>query len=161
MRRGGEILGYRRNGLKTVEDKRARDRETREANVGGARLDKSEAHVDKRATDIAALLTSIRAFAADPGGRMTMKLPPMKTDIRKAVHEIAFAFRLKSKSSGSGDKRYTTLTKTTKTMLAVDDWTVAKILRRTCAATGDSQNRHGGSGARRHRDGEQVGKVCK
>lgn len=44
-----------------------------------------------------------------------LALPPMEKDERKIVHGIANAFKLKSKSDGSGKTRFPVLTKTLRT----------------------------------------------
>ncbi|KAK2628887.1 hypothetical protein QTJ16_001990 [Diplocarpon rosae] len=67
------------------------------------------------------------------GDNTTLSLPPMDKADRKIVHEIAQAFKLKSKSAGNGNQRFPILYRTNKTrafnasaFYAVD----AKISRR-------------------------------
>ncbi|WPG98049.1 Hypothetical protein R9X50_00083300 [Acrodontium crateriforme] len=49
-------------------------------------------------------------------GQQTRPFPPMNTEDRKALHEIANAFKLKSKSVGSGNSRFPVLYKTKRTV---------------------------------------------
>lgn len=136
----------------------------RKAMLAAARLDPTITVIPNRIIDITTLVQQIRRFVAEIGGPHEMKLPPTNKETRKNVHELAIAFGLKSLSKGKGDARYTTLTKTTRTGVKVDEWKISKILRRS-----------GGQGSRgdsfvadaknriirvpRHREGEIVGHV--
>lgn len=46
------------------------------------------------------------------------------------VHELANAFSLKSVSKGHGDARYTTLTKTTRSGIQINEKKIGRIVRR-------------------------------
>lgn len=93
-----------------------------------------------------------------------MALPPTNKETRKNVHELAIAFGLKSVSKGKGEARYTTLAKTTRSGVRVDEAKVGKIMRRSggAGARGDSFVDGGGrSGPMpRHREGDEVGKAA-
>ncbi|PPR07557.1 hypothetical protein CVT24_008753 [Panaeolus cyanescens] len=134
----------------------------RKAMLAAARLDPTITVIPNRIIDITTLVQQIRRFVDEIGGPHEMKLPPTNKETRKNVHELAIAFGLKSVSKGKGDARYTTLTKTTRTGVRVDEWKISKIVRRS-----------GGQGARgdsfvadvknriikvpRHKEGEIVG----
>ncbi|KAI0257906.1 hypothetical protein BC834DRAFT_871659 [Gloeopeniophorella convolvens] len=102
----------------------------------------------------------IKQFVADIGGGNTLALPPMDRHVRKEVHEIAHAFNLKSKSKGGGAARYTTLIKTTRSGVKIDQRKVARLLRQSGSAL-TVQGRAGATfGTRKPRDGEVVGKTA-
>ncbi|KAI0315176.1 hypothetical protein OF83DRAFT_1174066 [Amylostereum chailletii] len=86
--------------------------------------------VPNRVVDFASLEQQIRRFLDDIGGPDTMVLPPMDKSKRKMVHELAQAFNLKSESKGKGLGRYTSLIKTTKSGVNVNDRKVRSILKR-------------------------------
>ena len=134
--------------------------------------------------DMVTLVQQIRRFIDDDDeGRQTMALPPTNKATRKNIHELALAFNMKSVSKGHGDARYTTLTKTKRSGLDVDENKVAKIVRRrnysrednSFVKKGGSKRGGGDSFVRdkkgkksrtgdqalvpRHREGEEVGKV--
>lgn len=101
-----------------------------------------------RIVDITTLVQQIRRFTDVSCLKQTMALPPMETGHRKKVHELAHAFSLKSKSQGSGNGRYISLIKTTRTVLAkVDEKKIARVL-------GNHRKP-----VQRQREGEEVGKV--
>ncbi|KAF2717385.1 hypothetical protein K431DRAFT_288600 [Polychaeton citri CBS 116435] len=60
------------------------------------------------------IMEEIREFLAS--GFETRAFPPMDKKDRKALHEVAAALGLKSKSQGSGKTRHTILTKTRRTL---------------------------------------------
>ncbi|KAG5636882.1 hypothetical protein H0H81_006501 [Sphagnurus paluster] len=143
----------------------------RKAMLAAAKLDPTIMVLPNRIIDVTTLVQQIRRFIADVGGPQTMSLPPTDKATRKNVHELALAFNLNSISKGKGDARYTTLTKTTRTGLFVDENKAAKIMRRGGGGGGGSgkrgefmgSNGRGGGGKPmmpRHKEGEEVGKAA-
>jgi hypothetical protein len=104
----------------------------------------------------------MRQFVADISGARTHPLPPMDLKMRKTVHDLADAFKLKSKSKSSGAARFTTLTKTALSGMNVDEKAIARILGQPSSyvthegAKGKGRPR---AGRMRPRDGEVVGEV--
>jgi len=138
----------------------------RKAMLAAAKLDPTITVLPNRVIDMVTLVQQIRRFIDDVGGPQTMSLPPTNKETRKNIHEMAIAFNLKSLSKGKGDSRYTTLTKTTKSGIRIDEHKVAKIMRRSggMGAKGDSfiYDRKGKGGSRpmpRQKEGDEVGKV--
>ncbi|CAA7260811.1 unnamed protein product [Cyclocybe aegerita] len=137
----------------------------RKAMLAAAALDPTITVIPNRVVDMTTLVQQIRRFIADIGGPKEMALPPTNKETRKNIHEMAIAFNLKSVSKGKGDARYTTLTKTTRSGVGVNEQKVAKIVRRSggMGARGDSfiydKKGRSGSGPKmpRHRDGDEVG----
>jgi hypothetical protein len=112
--------------------------------------------------DLETVVKRMRRFVADINGTNTLSLPSMDREMRKSVHELAHAFKLKSKSQGTGVSRFTTVMKTTHSSGRVDEKKIAWILRgspSSYVAGGDKRNK-GGAGKRRLHDGEVVGEVC-
>jgi hypothetical protein len=107
--------------------------------------------------DMVSLEREIRRFITNLGGGHSMALPPMTKEERKKVHELANAFNLKSVSKGKGADRYTTLIKTTRSGLNIDERKIGRVLRTTEVYI------KGGRGppvrAPKHREGDEVGKV--
>ncbi|TDL25994.1 hypothetical protein BD410DRAFT_560308 [Rickenella mellea] len=117
-----------------------------------------------RVVDMPSLVMQIRAFVADIGGKPNIALPPMDKAARKQVHEIAIAFNLKSKSVGKGKGRYTTLIRTSRTGMGIDERKIGRIMKR---GGGEGQfgrpyERSGGGGPPppRHKEGDVVGKAA-
>lgn len=115
-----------------------------------------------RIVDFVTLEQQIRRFLADIGGTNTMSLPPTDKFTRKRIHELAGAFNLKSQSKGSGDARYTTLIKTSKSGIAIKEGKIRQFMRE------ETNGAWEGSGGRgkgktvslaKHKEGEVVGKV--
>lgn len=137
----------------------------RKAMLAAARLDPTITVLPNRVVDMATLVEQIRRFVGDIGGPVSMSLPPTDKATRKNIHEMAIAFNLKSVSKGKGDARYTTLTKTTRTGLGVNEGKVAKIARRGATGRGGAAFVSGDKGKGRaapmprHKDGDEVGKV--
>ncbi|KAI0332287.1 hypothetical protein GY45DRAFT_1321065 [Cubamyces sp. BRFM 1775] len=131
------------------------------AMLAAARAD-ADADLPNRITDLVSLEQQIRRFLADIGGKNTMALPPADKETRKKVHELAGAFNLKSQSKGSGQNRYTTLTKTTKSGVGINEKKIRRILKQ--ATNGAWEPSGGGYGRSKavslakHREGEVVGK---
>jgi hypothetical protein len=123
-----------------------------------AKLDPSIS-IPERVVDMVTLEQQVRRFLADIGGKATMALPPMNKESRKQVHELAIAFNLKSQSKGKGDGRYTMLTKTTRSGIAINEQKVRRVVK-----YGKVFTQPGAKGKNviimpRHRDGDEVGKV--
>lgn len=139
----------------------------RKAMLAAARIDPTITPLPNRVVDLPTLVQQIRRFVGDIGGPQTMALPPAEKETRKSMHELAIAFGLKSQSKGKGEGRYTTLAKTTRSGIRVDEAKVAKILRRGGGGGGASfvrygdggKGRGGGAPVPRHKDGDEVGKV--
>ncbi|KAF7943291.1 hypothetical protein EAE96_011220 [Botrytis aclada] len=110
------------------------------------------------------------------GNNTTLSLPAMDKADRKFVHEIANAFKLKSKSAGLGNKRYPILYRTSRTTVYGDrayEAAASKLSRRFLPRndvggrrTGGAPKRGGrtggggfggGFGAASYRDGDVVG----
>lgn len=135
----------------------------RKAMLAAARYDGPE-ELPNRVVDFVSLEQQIRRFLKDLGGPKIISLPPANKQTRALVHELANAFSLKSESKGKGDTRYTTLKKTSKSGLKVNEGKVRRIMR---DATGTQWMGSGGGGGGRdktvsldkHREGEEVGKV--
>ena len=143
-----------------------------------ASIDPTITVLPNRIIDMVTLVQQIRRFIDDDDeGRQTMALPPTNKATRKNIHDLALAFNMKSISKGRGDARYTTLTKTWKSGLDVDEAKVAKIVRRKNFSGDDSfvkksktrgdsfvhdkkgKKARTGALVPRHREGEEVGKV--
>lgn len=141
-------------------------RKGRKAMAAAARLDPTITVLPNRVIDMTTLVQQIRRFVGNPGGPVTMSLPPTDKTTRKNIHEMAIAFNLKSVSKGKGDARYTTLTKTTRTGILVNEAKVAKIARRGGAGAafvrydGGDKGKARASAMPRHRDGDEVGKAA-
>ena len=103
----------------------------------------------------------IRRFLADLGGPQSMALPPADKNTRKRVHELAGAFNLKSQSKGKGSGRYTTLIKTTRSGIQINEGKVRRILREVDPSWQGPDRRGRGqvSSLAKHKEGEEVGKV--
>jgi hypothetical protein len=96
----------------------------------------------------------------------SLSLPPMDKRSRKIVHDLANAFNLKSKSVGSGKKRYPCLYRTTRS-LPFEDAAFraieARVGRKYFPRIGMGNRRHktdvGGDGSATagYRDGDIVG----
>ncbi|KAF7357984.1 hypothetical protein MVEN_00845400 [Mycena venus] len=141
----------------------------RKAMLAAARLDPTITVIPNRIIDLPTLVQQIRRFVGDIGGPQSMALPPSDKETRKNVHELALAFGLKSVSKGKGEARYTTLTKTTRSGIRVDEGKVAKVVRRAAGGRGggafvkyDGGDKGKGRVAAmpRHKDGDEVGKAA-
>jgi hypothetical protein len=88
---------------------------------------------------------------------------------RKKIHHIAMAFNLKSKSTGSGQSRFPTLSKTAQSAaLRVDEVTITQTLSRgkfsdrsDFANGGKRGGGGGGGGGGGHKEGDIVGAGAK
>ncbi|KAK9472750.1 uncharacterized protein V1510DRAFT_416816 [Dipodascopsis tothii] len=104
------------------------------------------------------------AFFLEAEGQTTLSLPPMDKNARKNVHNFAHLFALKSKSVGSGLKRFTVLYKTAKTSYTTPDRrTIRRALEgqrylpRMDKRGGKGPAKHSPSMAGRPREGAVVG----
>lgn len=128
-----------------------------------ARMD-TDIEIPHRVVNLVSLESEIRRFLVNIGGSSTMALPPADKATRKRIHELATAFNLNSQSKGKGDMRYTTLIKTTRSGIQVNEKKVRRILREVDRNWGAAERR-GGEKANttslaKHHEGEEVGKVC-
>ena len=140
----------------------------RKAMLKSAKLDATITVVPNRVIDITTLVQQIRRFLADLGGPQSMALPPTNKETRKKVHHMALAFGLKSVSKGKGEARHTTLFKTTRSGVGVDERKVAEVVRWAKRSGGGSfgGNKYyegvkgkGRGGVPKHKEGDEVGKV--
>ncbi|KAA1475077.1 hypothetical protein DENSPDRAFT_866787 [Dentipellis sp. KUC8613] len=133
----------------------------RKAMMAAAALD-TDAPLANRVVDITSVEVQIRRFLENIGGPGSMSLPPMQKDARKKVHELAAAFNLKSVSKGKGMERYTTLVRTTRSGVGVNEAKVAQILRRMGRSVVASSGGRKGPprGQLKPREGEEVGKAA-
>ena len=76
-----------------------------------------------------------------------MTLTPMDTHARKTVHELANKFKLKSKSTGSGDQRRPALHRTRNTVKYSEDH-FEQVMARTRRRNYPRPDKAGGSGFR-------------
>ncbi|THH31403.1 hypothetical protein EUX98_g2793 [Antrodiella citrinella] len=116
-----------------------------------------------RIVNVVTLEKEIRRFLENIGGPASMALPPADKATRKNIHELANAFNLNSVSKGKGSTRYTTLVKTTKSGMKVNEKKVGQILRTVDRNWIGPDRRGGGSYATslaQHREGEEVGKAA-
>ena len=136
------------------------------AALRAARLDSDDdTDLPNRVVDFVSLEAQIRRFLEDIGGRETMVLPPCDKSTRAMVHELATAFNLKSQSKGSGNTRYTTLIKTTRTGVGINEKKIKRILKTSAGYQWDTTGSSRGGRTKtvslaKHREGEEVGKVC-
>jgi hypothetical protein len=128
--------------------------------LAAAKLDPSIT-IPERIVNMVTVEQQIRRFLDDIGGKSTMALPPMGKESRKQVHELAIAFNLKSASKGKGDGRYTTLTKTTRSGICINERNVRRIVKndKVFIPPGERGKGKNASVMPRHRDGDEVGKV--
>ncbi|KUJ10592.1 uncharacterized protein LY89DRAFT_739596 [Mollisia scopiformis] len=121
----------------------------------------------KEGMDLLAVREEIKKFLM--GNNITLSLPPMDKANRKAVHELAIALQLKSKSAGNGTTRFPILYKTARTTAFAEhayNAAEARLTRRylprmdvSSRSSGVKRARGGGfnSGAVSYRDGDIVG----
>ncbi|KAL0573333.1 squalene synthetase-like protein [Marasmius crinis-equi] len=133
-----------------------------------ANLDPTISVLPNRIIDMTTLVQQIRRFLDDIGGPRQMALPPTNKETRKMVHELAQAFNLKSVSKGKGNDRYTTLTKTTRSVSGiVNEKKVGKVVRWGRARGVEfaskedwTDDRKKGARMPKHREGDEVGKAA-
>jgi hypothetical protein len=136
------------------------------AMLGAARYEGPE-ELPNRIVDLVSLEQQIRRFIQDLDGPRSMTTPPCDKMTRAKIHELANAFSLKSQSKGSGNARYTTLTKTTKAGMNINERKIKQILKTSAGYQWDTTgSARGGKfpnkvmSLAKHREGEEVGKVC-
>ncbi|KIM75681.1 hypothetical protein PILCRDRAFT_666166 [Piloderma croceum F 1598] len=127
--------------------------------LAAAKLDPSSS-IPERVVDMVTLEQQIRRFLADISGKATMVLPPMNKESRKQVHELATAFHLKSQSKGKGDGRYTTLMKTTRSGIAIDERKVGRVVKHGRVFMQPGAKGKNAIIMPRHKDGDEVGKAA-
>ena len=117
-----------------------------------------------RVINLTTLVHLIRQFVNNLGGPASMELPPADKSMRQKLHRIANAFNLKSVSSGKEGARYTTLTKTSRTGVRVDERTIARIVgdggNSFLNHNSRSEKGKGVGRASRHREGDVVGNAA-
>lgn len=130
------------------------------AALAAARSD-TPIEIPNRVVDLATLEQQIRRFLENLGGKQEMVLPPCGKETRKSIHELAEAFNLKSKSKGKGKTRYTTLIKTTRSGVGINEGKVRRILKRAFPdwIGPDGRNNTRAYSLAKHQEGEEVGKV--
>ena len=136
----------------------------RKAMLRAARIDPS-IEIPNRIVDLVSLEQQIRRFLADISSRDNMVLPPCNKNMRKKIHELANAFNLKSQSKGKGDGRYTTLIKTSRSGIGINERKVKRILKSENPywegpdIEGKGRIKGRAISLAKHREGEEVGKV--
>ncbi|TFY79598.1 hypothetical protein EWM64_g4414 [Hericium alpestre] len=149
--------------LETAADplaKKKGGKKGRKAMMAAAALDPS-VEISNRVVDMASMEQQIRRFLANIGGPNSMSLPPMEKYARKTVHELATAFNLKSQSKGKDNARYTTLSKTTRSGVGINEKKINKILKKAgVVVSSASGGRQGQPPKHKPREGEIVGKAA-
>jgi len=107
--------------------------------------------------DVTSVEQQIRRFLDKIGGPRTLALAPMTKESRKVVHELALAFNVKSQSKGRGTGRYTSLIKTTRSGVGINERKIAAIVRRSGGVV--TTVRRGPVTTAKPREGDIVGKV--
>ncbi|KAG8977138.1 hypothetical protein FRB90_008886, partial [Tulasnella sp. 427] len=116
----------------------------------------------KPKVDVWKIGRQISGFVSDIK-RDSLQLPPMDKDSRRRVHEIANLYKLNSQSSGKGDSRATTLRRSQRTILNVNERKLdAKLKGWEAALLGGGKAGKAGKGAGKgdggkHREGDIVG----
>ncbi|KAF9000445.1 hypothetical protein BDQ17DRAFT_1245535 [Cyathus striatus] len=159
MERAADALALKKGGKKG-----------RKVMLAASRLDPTITVLPNRIIDMSTLVQQIRRFIAEINGPNSMSLPPTNKETRKNIHEMAEAFGLKSASKGKGDARYTTLHKTSRTGIVLNEKKISWIVRRSGGAgargsqfvyTESSNARKGATPVvPRHKEGDEVGKAA-
>ena len=129
-----------------------------------ARLD-TTVEIPHRVIDLVSLEREIRRFIENIGGPTTMALPPADKATRAKIHMLANSFNLKSQSKGKGDGRYTTLIKTSRSGIGINERKVRRILKSEnpdwegADIEGKGRIKGRAISLAKHREGEEVGKV--
>ncbi|KZT04134.1 uncharacterized protein LAESUDRAFT_703719 [Laetiporus sulphureus 93-53] len=136
-------------------------KKSRKAMLAAFRLDVS-VDMPNRITNLVSLEQQIRRFLDDIE-KVSMALPPADKGTRKKIHALATAFNLKSQSKGSGKTRYTTLFKTTKSGIGINEKKIRNIMK-GFDRNWEGPNEGKGNGKPislvKHREGEVVGKAA-
>ncbi|KIY51030.1 hypothetical protein FISHEDRAFT_71324 [Fistulina hepatica ATCC 64428] len=130
----------------------------RKAMLAAARLDPTVTALPNRIIDMVTLVQQIRRFLEAIGGPKTMSLPPTSKEVREQIHKMALAFNLKSKSSGKGNARYTSLIKTTKSGVNINEKKIGEIVRRFDPSYIPPAKNGQSTRTPRQKEGEEVGK---
>ncbi|KAM0715852.1 hypothetical protein Q7P37_008366 [Cladosporium fusiforme] len=128
-----EVIGQWSNDRDKKRMKKAEREELRMQGMLGSAGKKGQADLSQKylqGMTVAQIHDELRLFLRD-AGKTTRSFPPMGKDDRKALHEIANALALKSKSVGAGKHRQPILYKTTRTPAYSD----ATFRRVTAAAS--------------------------
>ncbi|KAL5507239.1 SQS1 [Sanghuangporus vaninii] len=132
----------------------------RKAMLRAARL-VEEDRDDAPATDMALIIRQMRMYLDNLSLTVPLALPPMDKASRAKVHEIAAAFGLKSQSKGKGTARYTSIIKTSRSGININERKIQRVLR-SGGDWGFTRPGHPGGGkgggAPKHREGDEVGK---
>ncbi|KAL5523824.1 hypothetical protein ACEPAG_7997 [Sanghuangporus baumii] len=132
----------------------------RKAMLRAARL-AEEDRDDAPAADLALIIRQIRMYLDNLSLTVPMALPPMDKASRAKVHEIAAAFGLKSQSKGKGTSRYTSIIKTSRSGININERKIQRILRSGgdwgFTRPGNTGGGKGG-GVPKHKEGDEVGK---
>ncbi|KAK9372592.1 uncharacterized protein V1513DRAFT_460482 [Lipomyces chichibuensis] len=149
------------------EKKKERERLRREGLLGKkakkGKLDLNAKY--SRGMQISDIKREIEIFLRNEG-QTTLSLPPMAKNSRRAVHVLATAYNLSSKSIGGGTQRFTILFKNSRSHLEADFGTLSIVEDRLYLPRLDKKATKGpvtkdfskrGTGTFRHRDGDVVG----
>ncbi|KAK9316712.1 hypothetical protein V1524DRAFT_475270 [Lipomyces starkeyi] len=149
------------------EKKKERERLRREGLLGKkakkGKLDLNAKY--SRGMQISDIKREIEIFLRNEG-QTTLSLPPMAKNSRRAVHVLATAYNLSSKSIGGGTQRFTILFKNSRSHLEADFGTLSIMEDRFYLPRLDKKATKGlvtkdfskrGTGSFRHRDGDVVG----
>lgn len=125
--------------------------------------------------DVPTINLQIRDFIMNQPDRQSLSLPPMSKRVRVAVHLLAEAYNLRSKSMGKGNDRHPVLSRTGRTaVFGADEGKIKSIIRaadgevitgkrgqsktsklfRELQGTGGSKGGRGGEGARKGKNSE-------
>ncbi|KAK9430581.1 hypothetical protein V1505DRAFT_370664 [Lipomyces doorenjongii] len=150
------------------EKKKERERLRREGLLGKkakkGKLDLNAKY--SRGMQISDIKREIEIFLRNEG-QTTLSLPPMAKNSRRAVHVLATAYSLSSKSIGGGTQRFTILFKNSRSHLEADFGTLSIVEDRLYLPRLDKKATKGpvtkdfskhGTGSFRHRDGDVVGR---
>ncbi|ROT37923.1 hypothetical protein SODALDRAFT_333688 [Sodiomyces alkalinus F11] len=158
---------FNRNRLKKAERKRERQ-ELRALGLLGRKTEPQDLRAKyphRMALD--QIADELRSFLL--GAQSSSTLPPMDNHARKVIHELANKFYIKSKSTGAGNQRRPTLTRTVRTFKYsedVFDVAISQVARKyyptrdiagSTALQKSSGRRGAGHSATSYRDGEVVG----
>lgn len=118
----------------------------------GGKKAKAAREADSQSNDAATINTQIVRFIQFDIGQSSMALPPMSKKARIAVHLLAEAYGLKSRSMGKGNSRFPVLERTSRTTVQVNDRKVRAII-----GTADGEDELGMGYGGRPRGGKMSG----
>ncbi|KAI8050822.1 hypothetical protein BDF22DRAFT_107864 [Syncephalis plumigaleata] len=90
--------------------------------------ERKEKLISQRAINLREVNRTIQEFIMDPT-LLSTPLPPMDKLARRMVHQLALQYNVNSKSTGSGSKRYTILSKKRTSQLPETNRVVNAIIR--------------------------------